>query len=323
MTLLGCQTKNSIDEVPNDYFHHIPCPVCDNSTHFKSILKIKYGDLKQKKSLDYTAVGITKDTVLSVKRCLQCGFVFVNPRIKPEYQYIIYNESKKKMYEVKPQLVAAGTRQNALAGRRGKIGHIEALLETLYYVNLDDENLTLFDYGCGFGYSMSLAREFGLNVYGVDIDKKRLSVCEASGLRVADPAEFDKKYPDVKADIIFCQSNIEHVVDLPVTIDYLRKKSKRGAILYIDSFTPRVISIEKKRGEFIKAHFVEHINFFTIKTLDRLMSKYGFMVAPRVRVSIVKTFKDTIKKNVSYLLLNTIGGNPLSTYFTRIYQYNP
>lgn len=194
------------------------------------------------------------------------------------------------------------------------------MLTLLSYVNLDDENLTLFDYGCGFGYSMSLARELGLNVYGVDIDRERLSICEALGLKVADPAEFDSKYPDVKADIILCQSNIEHIVDLPATMDFLRKKSKTGTILYVDGLTPRIISTEKKQGEFVKAHFVEHLNFFSIRTLDYFMGRYGFRPLSISRVSLIRTFKDIYREIGDYLL---VSNNLLSGHFTKIYQYNP
>lgn len=308
------QGKNSIDEMPNNFFHHIPCPVCDNSNHFKLVLKIRYGDLKQKKSLDYSAIGITKDTMLFVKQCEQCRFIFVNPRIKPEYEHIVYNKCKKRMYELKPELLLVGTKEYLIAARKGKVAHLKPLLETLSHVNLD-EDLTLFDYGCGFGYSMSLARELGLNAYGVDIDRERLSVCETLGMKVAHPAEFDKRFPDVRADIILCQNNIEHIVDLPAMMNNLRQKCKKGAVFYVNGLTPRIISVEKRRGQFVKAHFVEHLNFFPIKTLDYFMSRYGFY--PLSDNNAANSFRGKV-----YMLLNTIKRN-LSVGFERIYRYKP
>jgi 2-polyprenyl-3-methyl-5-hydroxy-6-metoxy-1,4-benzoquinol methylase len=291
---------NKYSEIPNERFELIPCPVCSNQ-QLKLFMEVTYGDLKQKKSLDYSSIGITADTKLFVKRCKQCGFVFVNPRIKPEYQHMVYNECKKKMYELKPYLLSVGTIQHSVTARKGKLSHIKPLLATLSHINLEDENLTLFDYGCGFGYSMSLARELGLNVYGVDIDRERLSICEALGLQVADPSEFDSKYPDIKADIVLCQNNIEHIVDLPATMDFLKKKSKTGTILYVDGPTPRIISIEKKKGEFVKAHFVEHINFFPVKTLDYFMARYGFRPLPMTHMSIFKAPMDVFRSVRDYL----------------------
>lgn len=301
------------DEIPNKKFEVIPCSVCGNK-QLKPLLNVVYGDLKQKKSLDYSSIGIKADTRLFVKQCEQCGFIFVNPRIKPEYEHIVYNECKKRMYELKPELLSIGTKEYLTAARKGKVAHLKPLLKTLSYVNLD-EDLTLFDYGCGFGYSMSLARELGLNAYGVDIDRERLSVCETLGMKAAHPAEFDKRFPDVRADIILCQNNIEHIVDLPAMMNYLTQKCKKSAVFYVNGITPRIISAEKRRGQFVKAHFVEHLNFFSIKTLDYFMSRYGFY--PLSDNNSANGFKGKV-----YMLLNAIKRN-LSVGFERIYRYKP
>lgn len=312
---------NSIrDEIPNDRFEIIPCPVC-GSHDCRLLLTVKYGDLKQKRSLDYSCLGITNDTKLFVKRCIKCGFVFVNPRIKPEFERIVYNECKKKLYEMKPHLLEIGKRDNIAEARKRKFRYIRPLLEALSQVTLD-KDLILFDYGCGFGYSMSLAREFGLKVFGVDIDKERLSACETLGLQVADPLDFDSKFPNVKADIILLQNNIEHIVDLSATMNYLIKKSNIGAILYVNGLTPRIISIEKRKGQFVKAHFIEHINFFPIRTLDRFMATYHFIPISMKRISMVQTFRDAFRLLGGYTLSNMFGTN-FSGYFNRMYRYDP
>ena len=85
------------NKIPNDKFETINCPVC-GSNNQKFFFDIRYGKLKQKRSLDYSFLGITKETRLYVKQCIQCKFVFVNPRVKPQYESLIYNESKEKMY---------------------------------------------------------------------------------------------------------------------------------------------------------------------------------------------------------------------------------
>jgi len=312
--------KSMRDQIPNDRFELVPCPVCGSQV-FRSFLTVKYGDLKQKKSLDYSSLGITEDTRLFVRRCIECSFVFVNPRIKPEFERIVYNECKEKMYKIKPHLISVGTKHNVVEARKRKLHYVIPLLQTISHINID-EDLTLLDYGCGFGYSMSLAREFGLKVFGVDIDRERLSVCESLGLQVSDPVEFDNKFPNIRADIILLQSNIEHIVDLPATMKYLEQKSKRGAVLYVNALTPRIISIEKSKGKFVKAHFVEHINFFTIRTLDRFVAKYQFSPIPMKHISMIQTSRDVLRFLGGYLVINTLGTN-LSGYFSRMYRYNP
>jgi hypothetical protein len=221
------------------------------------------------------------------------------------------------MYDIKSYLTAIGTKENIVETRKRKLSQIGPLLEVLSHVNLEKDGLTLFDYGCGFGYSMSLARELGIKAFGVDIDEERLSVCRHLGLNVAGPMEFDKEFPEVKADIILLQSNIEHIIDLSGTMDYLEGKSKKGAVLYVNGLTPKIISIEKKRGQFAKAHFVEHINYFPVKTLDFFMAKYGYF--PLTAIWGLSSGK--ILKNAFQILRTYRLGRKGA--FERIYRYNP
>lgn len=308
-----------INEIPNERFELISCPVCD-SQHLKLFFKVRYGDLEQKKSLDYSTLGITKDTMLFVKKCNGCGFVFVNPRIKPEFEHNLYNDCKKNMYMRKTWLKQTDSKDFVAEAMKRKKDRIRPLLATLSFVNSDGP-LTLFDYGCGFGHSMSLAREFGIDAYGVDIDKEALSICENLSLKVAEPVEFDKKFSDIKADIILFQATIEHIVNLQVTMEYIKQKCKMGTVLYVNALTPRIISAEKKRGRYVKAHFVEHLNFFTIRTLDHFMVRYSFTPLPRVRISNVKTFKNIMMLFGGFVLHNL--RLTVTSFFERIYKYNP
>lgn len=305
-----------INEIPNDHFEFIPCPVCSGQ-QLESYLSVTYGELKQKKSLNYSILSVTTDTRLFVKRCVKCKFVFVNPRLKSEFAHVVYNECKQKMYDIKSYLTTIGTKENIVETRKRKLSHIGPLLGVLSHVNLEKDGLILFDYGCGFGYSMSLARELGIKAFGVDIDAERLSVCRHLGLNVAGLMEFDNEFPEVKADIILLQSNIEHLIDLSGTMDYLKGKSKKGAVLYVNGLTPKIISIEKKRGQFVKAHFVEHINYFPVKTLDFFMAKYGYFPLR----AIWNLSSEKILKNAFQILRTCQLAR--KGVFERMYRYNP
>ena len=81
-----------------DYTHHIDCPVCGAEDH-RPFLSIPYGKLLEKPSLDYRALAITPATILEVVKCMDCGLVFVHPRIRPEYEHLVYNEAKANKYK--------------------------------------------------------------------------------------------------------------------------------------------------------------------------------------------------------------------------------
>ena len=245
------------NEILNDKFELINCPVCGSNSQ-KIYFEIEYGRLKQKASLDYSCLGITKESRMYVKRCTNCAFVFVNPRIKKKYETLIYNESKKNMYKLHPFLMKEGTSENKNYARKTQLRCLKPLLEIMKNLDLD-KNLTMLDYGCGFGYSMSLGHEFGFDVYGVEIDNERLAVCKKKGLKVASPSEFDRIFPSIKADIIIFYSCIEHVIDLTSVMNFIKQKANNNAVIWVNGLTPRLISIEKKKGVLDKAHFIEHI----------------------------------------------------------------
>ena len=99
---------NNNNLMDNKYFEYVSCPICgiDNVSLF---FGIPYGKLKQKKSLDYSILGINKNTVLTVSKCKNCKFVFTNPRIRKGYEEIVYNESKQNLYKTNKTFILGAT----------------------------------------------------------------------------------------------------------------------------------------------------------------------------------------------------------------------
>lgn len=59
-------------------------------------------------------------------------------------------------------------------------------------------------------------------------------------------------------------------------LSFIDSISRESTILYLNGISPHLISKENKKGRFVKAHFVEHINYFYDSTLDFFMGKAGF-----------------------------------------------
>jgi SAM-dependent methyltransferase len=259
----------------NEYFEYIDCPIC-KSSDLSLHLSIPYGKLEQKPSLDYSCLGISPSTVLTVSKCRRCKFVFANPRVKAKHQEMIYNEAKRKSYETKKTTVAVGTDENFVHIQKSRPKYLPSLLKIL---SIADTNrpLKLFDFGCGFGHTLSLANALGIKGKGVEIDNRRLNYCRQLGLDVCTPEEFRQNFPHAKFDIIMCQSVIEHVIDLRQFLAFIDSISVGNTILYVFGVTPDLIKIESKRGKFVKAHFLEHVNYFYNSTLDTFMGKCRFL----------------------------------------------
>ena len=255
------------------YFEYVSCPLCGNEK-LSLFFSIPYGKLKQKKSLDYSPLGIDKNTILSVSKCRKCKFVFTNPRIRKEYEEMVYNECKQNQYKDKKSFVI-GTPENNKFNRENKLKYLPVLLKTLPLLKTDN-SLKLFDFGCGFGHVLSFARELGIEGIGIEIDNFLLNYCKLLGLTVFSPNEFKDQYPESKFDIVVCQSVIEHVNDLTSFLSYVDSISKEDTVLYINGVTPKLIKIENRRKRFVKAHFLEHVNYFYNTTLDYFMNKIDY-----------------------------------------------
>ena len=311
------------DKIINDKFELIDCPVCEKNSH-KPYFSVPYGDLKQKSSLDYSSLGVCRETVLYVKKCRWCDFIFVNPRVKPEFASLIYNESKKNMYINNPSLKEPWTAEYKAKNRVSTINSFRQLLAILNRQN-GNCNLKFLDYGTGFGKSMSLAEHFGIESYGIDVDRERLGACEKMNLKVSTPEKFDAKYPGIKVDMILMQNCIEHLIDLPAAMSFIAEHSNTGALVWINGLLPRIISIEKKKKKFVNAHFIEHVNYFSIKTLDYMFFKYGFKPVNTIFSSstarIVTNFND-LKSLIIDILIPLRIRTYTETTFNRIYEYN-
>ncbi len=266
-------TVNSNHLKNNKYFEYVSCPVC-GMDKLSLFFSIPYGKLKQKKSLDYSCLDIDKNTILAVSKCQNCKFVFTNPRIRKEYEEVVYNESKRNLYKNNKYLII-GTPDNRIFSRERKLSYLPILIKMLNLVSTDD-SMKIFDFGCGFGHTLSLAKEFGIEGMGIEIDNFRLGYCKKLGLNVYTPDEFKAKFLNLKFDLIICQSVIEHIIDLNEFLLFVDSISKENTVLYTSGVTPKLIKIENKKGKFVKAHFLEHVNYFYGTTLDFFMRKVAF-----------------------------------------------
>ncbi len=292
-----------------EYFEYIPCPVC-NGEQLEEFFKIAFGRLKQKRSLDYSCLGIHQGSILKVSRCKGCKFVFVNPRVRREYEHLVYNQSKQNMYLNKGRYTV-GTVENRDFARQRKLKYFSIFPKMLNYVNPSD-SLRLLDIGCGFGHILSLAGELGIESIGVDIDEFRLDYCRQLGLKVFSPSEFKTCYEGESFDLIVCQSVIEHVIDLNEFLSFIDSISKEKSILYLNGVTPYLIRKENRRGMFVKAHFVEHVNYFYNSTLDFFMSRAGFKPASH-EIIIINSRKIRIPLKLARVM------RPKTGFFERIY----
>jgi len=187
----------------------------------------------------------------------------------------------------------------------------------LSLVELDNE-LSLLDYGCGFGRTISLAEEFGIDSYGIEISRFRKAFCKKLGMKVYSPEEFRNQFPNRQFDIIISEAVIEHVNDITEYFEFIGKVSRRGTVFFVSGPTPRIIDIERRRGKLKNVHPIEHVNFFTVSLLDNIMKKYSFVPCGERDFSLRKNASDFVKGFLK-MIKNNFRFYPTGN-FKRIYR---
>ncbi|WP_052812997.1 surface carbohydrate biosynthesis protein [Desulfonatronum thioautotrophicum] len=268
-------------------FVTIDCPVCGSrefSIYFEATPDQFLNDFR-KRYYNLKVLEVTLQTIFSVKQCQVCSFVFLNPRLKSNFYHAAYNDAKVGQHDLKKYTFEEGDLQH-LWNTYHKWSATISFMNSMAYLkdrfktakNTGYRQIRLLDYGCGMGHLMDVCKVFGVEAVGVDIDQFRIKYCRNKGHRVYGPAELPESE---KFDIIISESVLEHVNDLNEYFYYLNSRLYTGGICSLNGLTPAIIDIERKKGVFKNAIFIEHINYFTPASFNRMVLKHGFKIITR------------------------------------------
>ena len=271
-----------MENTKNNIFRDIDCPICGNH-NFDVVIKLTPKQFLNEERMEYynlKALGIDLKTNFFIKKCKKCGFVFVNPRLREDLYSVVYNEAKVGQNDVKDWMYKGGDLGN-LYETYNKYREVFPFLNALLYFkkyfkkakNEGYKQLRLLDYGCGNGHILDLCKIFGIDAVGVEIDLFRLNYCKKKNLNVMLPSSLSDTE---KFDIIISTSVVEHVDDLDAYFKYISSRLVKNGFFAFNGLTPDLIKVERRNKCFRKVMPLEHINYFTKKTLLTLAKRYGF-----------------------------------------------
>ncbi len=138
-------------------------------------------------------------------------------------------------------------------------------------------NPYIFDIGAGYGFLRSSAEKFGMKHDGLEISKYANKMCKKLfGFNnfEGDIWKYKKKH---KFDIITCLDVLEHVKDLDLFLEEVKKHIKKNGLLALR--TPNLMSFEFKcfQSKFYSLK-IEHLNYFSTLSLAYLLSNHGFSI---------------------------------------------
>jgi 2-polyprenyl-3-methyl-5-hydroxy-6-metoxy-1,4-benzoquinol methylase len=198
--------------------------------------------------------------VLPVHCCLECGFVFQNPRFSKKFYFNYYKKTYRDitLKTQTPPLKYLKDQEN-----RGK---------KLYNFikDLIPKKGSMIDVGCSVGLMMKPFLKNGWKCEGNDPIK---SYAEYGKNIFKLPVHWmqseDMRLKKNSKDLIIIMGSIEHVVDVNIVMKKLATSAKKKSLLVLES---RGDPLGHTKGFFNHSH---HRYFFS-NTLELLMIKYGW-----------------------------------------------
>lgn len=231
------------------------CPICD-SKEFNHIITCK----------DFTV----SQNPFNIVECTQCSFHFTNPRPTNEklpdfyksINYISHSDTKKGFVSQVYHLVRKYTLNQKLK---------------LLKANVAVGNL--LDYGCGTGMFLKQANAKGWNSFGTEPDEGARELSNSNKKLVfGNKQELNTFNPLITFNAITLWHVLEHVTDLPETLNFFKQKLNKNGVLIIA--VPNYNSYDAKHYKALWAAYdlPRHLYHFESNTISQLMSQHGFVL---------------------------------------------
>lgn len=196
-----------------------------------------------------------------VTECNTCGFYFIPPYYRKKIEYQQYKN------EAVTQAIRSGN--NWIKIQRHKL---RFKLIQKYQPSGD-----LFDLGAGWGHFMLAGNELGYNTYGIEISEQPYLYCKNDLKLNVDHVDFFKMDETKKFDVITLWDVLEHIDKADTFIDKCTKLNKPGSYLVLQ--VPQIDSyFAKRHKDQWKMMGLDHVNYFSKKTITKLLSAHGYEV---------------------------------------------
>jgi SAM-dependent methyltransferase len=207
---------------------------------------------------------------LRIRRCIDCGHVYLSPRPADEDLSSLYDED---YYAGAGEYGYADDRETpeiAAARARARLARIEELREPG----------RLLEVGCSFGAFLLAARERGWTVRGLDLSPVAVTACRERGLDVAEGTLETAAPPPASVDVVYLSETIEHLPDPRAAIRAAAGALRAGGLVVIGTGNHASLA-RVLRGAAWGYYMPGHLQYFTAASLARLLAEEGLAVVRR------------------------------------------
>ena len=226
--------------------------------------------------------GMPDLVFFSYVKCVRCGLVQINPQPAPEAVALRYDKnhgSDYLEYEIKNEEIFLWLQERALkdAGFYKLEQNLLSTAKTQQLLNSDSGGPSVLDIGCATGALLTVLKNRGWAVCGVEISGPEAAYCKKQGLEVSSLPLEKNHFSDKAFDIVLASHVIEHLTDPFGFAREVRRILKPKGRFFVT--TPNISGFQARIFDSRwRSAIFDHLYLFSAKTLRALLEKAGFTV---------------------------------------------
>jgi 2-polyprenyl-3-methyl-5-hydroxy-6-metoxy-1,4-benzoquinol methylase len=217
-------------------------------------------------------------------RCLNCGLVYVNPRLADMPGVSPYDEGLEKHYFDQTKETRSEVYRDLILALPGMLGR---------------QPRSLLDYGCGDGLILEIACQTGIKSVGIEVSD---ALIESVRDNLGEDAILDGRSDQIPRDtfeIVTLINVLEHLREPQETLKEAFGALKSDGILLVH--VPNLGGWPAKLSG-AKWHQIEpnvHFHYYTSRTLEKMICKSGGSPIGRFSLIVSKGIRGTVQRLLS------------------------
>lgn len=278
------------------------CPVC-NSIKLEKILSCPFTDDKIRVFVDSYYEGRVPNSKLentnyTLLECSFCELIF--------QEFILSPQNMRNLYETWISAdESLAKKQNVSIDVINDFRCIINVISSL--LNKKPEEISVLEYGIGWGVWLHEAKKIGYVVTGVELSERRLAHAKEIGIKVISDITQEEESTH---NYIYINQVFEHLSAPTDTLRELKRLLHPGGVIHMSVPQGRYIKSKLKKLNWRASKNcvqpLEHINCFNRKTLVKMGELAGLKVIPSPFINFGFTPKGIAKSLARYIYTNTI-----------------